>query len=250
MVASAMFLSTPPSRVATRSSRRPRPSLKVSIHATLAGGDAVEINPKSDVISVSIHATLAGGDIHASNACTTASHVSIHATLAGGDYASASAVVFAGVFLSTPPSRVATHRFPISLFALECFYPRHPRGWRPTTMGIMNLLTAFLSTPPSRVATHFFVLHSMLELLFLSTPPSRVATKNPEAFGLKFDCFYPRHPRGWRHRRIHLVPLAPCFYPRHPRGWRPSVAFHCHLIVQVSIHATLAGGDQRQRQMR
>ena len=169
-----MFLSTPPSRVATvvllfigkpADSFYPRHPrgwrlkqgkhgvlvFKVSIHATLAGGDFAFkckvfvfckflSTPPSRVAtarprvwpwpaSVSIHATLAGGDrrldLHADGKT-----VSIHATLAGGD--------------GTAPGMAAT---------TNSFYPRHPRGWRRWNHSPVRTSPKFLSTPPSRVAT-------------------------------------------------------------------------------------------------
>ena len=57
--------------------------------------------------------------------------------------------------------------------------------------------------------------------MFLSTPPSRVAT-----IQAKFR------------DSIHAS-----FYPRHPRGWRPSRLLSVLPMCPVSIHATLAGGD-------
>ena len=194
-----MFLSTPPSRVATAISffimanilrfypRHPRgwrrgrdlgrtPGRHVSIHATLAGGDRRRIlvplypttflstppsrvatfpiiqainkcylflsTPPSRVAtmpmgcapsarSVSIHATLAGGDYPASRTKQQDKLVSIHATLAGGDAADCLQWQAMYEFLSTPPSRVAMWwRYPPAA-RLTCFYPRHPRGWRP-----------------------------------------------------------------------------------------------------------------------
>ena len=56
---------------------------------------------------VSIHATLAGGDISLLKSGWT-TVVSIHATLAGGDAASRPRSRAYALFLSTPPSRVAT----------------------------------------------------------------------------------------------------------------------------------------------
>ena len=103
------------------------------------------------------------------------------------------------MFLSTPPSRVATFALPMQGTRLNCFYPRHPRGWR---LHFIKLNTAiangsihatlaggdmtidsffflnrrmFLSTPPSRVATAHKI-NAMWARVFLSTPPSRVAT--------------------------------------------------------------------------
>ena len=146
-----MFLSTPPSRVATRRPRSPSApgtcfyprhprgwrlllflsrllGQDVSIHATLAGGDLIEL-VASVVILVSIHATLAGGDP------------------------------------TTEPK--ASYK--------KSFYPRHPRGWRREHCKPECVILVFLSTPPSRVATRIPVKLSPQEM-FLSTPPSRVAT--------------------------------------------------------------------------
>ena len=57
------------------------------------------------------------------------------------------------VFLSTPPSRVATGRVGHVVRAVLRFYPRHPRGWRPAECNCDGNFEKFLSTPPSRVAT-------------------------------------------------------------------------------------------------
>ena len=147
-----MFLSTPPSRVATKpafflgcedvvsihatlaggdsaSRCRPRRTARVSIHATLAGGDWRRRHERKR-ICVSIHATLAGGD-HKLLCHRPAVLVSIHATLAGGDSAETLVMSIYQQFLSTPPSRVATRQF----------------------ISAVIVLGMFLSTPPSRVAT-------------------------------------------------------------------------------------------------
>ena len=79
-----MFLSTPPSRVATARRQNPQQEQKVSIHATLAGGDEVGLAGGTEAAYVSIHATLAGGDAEKAVELMD-NNVSIHATLAGGD---------------------------------------------------------------------------------------------------------------------------------------------------------------------
>ena len=56
-------------------------------------------------------------------------------------------------------------------------------------------------------------------------------------------CFYPRHPRGWRLSSALPSGTASGFYPRHPRGWRQVGKARQIGVVDVSIHATLAGGD-------
>ena len=84
----------------------------------------------------------------------------------------------------------------------------------------------------------------MLSNWFLSTPPSRVATILLVHFLLIYKSFYPRHPRGWRRYGLSSGAGAYRFYPRHPRGWRPIQRNREHNHFSVSIHATLAGGDQ------
>ena len=103
-----MFLSTPPSRVAT---------------------DGAVVIARVD--KVSIHATLAGGDQQPVRRIYAHRRVSIHATLAGGDCCRRRANMYEKMFLSTPPSRVATVGGGVMCRTGLCFYPRHPRGWRP-----------------------------------------------------------------------------------------------------------------------
>ena len=125
------------------------------------------------------------------------------------------------MFLSTPPSRVATVGWAIAHPFTLCFYPRHPRGWRQPPEAGTAEAGEFLSTPPSLVATrvHLAALRQCVR-------------------------FYPRHPRGWRPRTTFCILAHPFrFYPRHPRGWRPLVHGRQGRALRVSIHATLAGGD-------
>ena len=124
-------------------------------------------------------------------------------------------------FLSTPPSRVATVTVIRIIKFITGFYPRHPRGWRPATSadGPGRISVSIHATlaggdcPGTRFVT--------ARTLFLSTPPSRVATTS----------------RQTRHR------FSRGFYPRHPRGWRRRSGYSERQHRQVSIHATLAGGD-------
>ena len=195
-------------------------SMPVSIHATLAGGDgAVRLVAFSLTCFYPRHPRgwrqgRFGILVHLVN-------VSIHATLAGGDIDQHQRPAADHLFLSTPPSRVATSGI--------------SSGWVCNSM--------FLSTPPSRVATHTDVpafelrqvsIHATLAggdgspafscsfaFKFLSTPPSRVAT-----------------PKVGR-----CCLCAASFYPRHPRGWRRPESQRRRWLEGVSIHATLAGGD-------
>ena len=146
--------------------------------------------------------------------------VSIHATLAGGDTEWRGGAESETRFLSTPPSRVATGRRRRPGPRENCFYPRHPRGWRRGSLAKKTPPKLFLSTPPSRVATANSPVQTG-KYKFLSTPPSRVATFTASLKSSVLLSFYPRHPRGWRRN-------APC---------------SDEIFVPVSIHATLAGGD-------
>ena len=202
-------------------------AIDVSIHATLAGGDAIKVWPNSRwSVFLSTPPSRVATAAAARNSqdafsfyprhprgwrpklpCknTLSIAVSIHATLAGGDASSSSSIDSRRLFLSTPPSRVAT-----------------AKGLDKVTDKL-----EFLSTPPSRVATalakiagdfYYVSIHatlaggdfggsscSSISSMFLSTPPSRVAT---------------------------------------------FVLLKKHKNSRVSIHATLAGGDADAKKMR
>ena len=147
-----MFLSTPPSRVATAFNNVHSSFDKVSIHATLAGGDSDSAGVRNQRI------------------CFYPRHPR------GWRRNSLFGNRSVNVFLSTPPSRVATKKLIRLPTSLSGFYPRHPRGWRRQraasgrcvclvsihatlaggdagTKTFLKCSEAFLSTPPSRVAT-------------------------------------------------------------------------------------------------
>ena len=101
-------------------------------------------------------------------------------------------------FLSTPSARRATSSFTLLPPAGTSFYPRPPRGGRPTAGGLDLLGQGFLSTPSARRATHGcqhfggtgrLSIHALREEgdgsrldavppagIFLSTPSARRAT--------------------------------------------------------------------------
>ena len=61
VIAGATFQSTPPSREATRPQFHHFFRARISIHASLAGGDIAALKIKARE-NISIHASLAGGD--------------------------------------------------------------------------------------------------------------------------------------------------------------------------------------------
>ena len=192
-----MFLSTPPSRVATPwlPHCRRRPACFYPRHPR--GWRQPPDRPQAPPLYVSIHATLAGGDLPAP-----------------------AGVLSGCLFLSTPPSRVATGDDLLYMFPIYGFYPRHPRGWR--------LLVLVLHSHQQVVSIHATLAGGDIP----QSPP-------PAPYGR----FYPRHPRGWRRGALLW---------KHTRG---GVSIHATLAggdsterpvavqQQVSIHATLAGGD-------
>ena len=55
--------------------------------------------------------------------------------------------------------------------------------------------------------------------------------------------FYPRSPRGERHRETEGIKERKYFYPRSPRGERPIAVFGQAAFKQISIHAPREGSD-------
>ena len=122
------------------------------------------------------------------------------------------------------------------------FYPRPPRGGRHRSATHPRTRCQFLSTPSARRATSA-VNSTRHTDRFLSTPSARRATyqpivgkgfKNISIHALREEgdstptsqtallvYFYPRPPRGGRHRlRSALLLRFSDFYPRPPRGGR------------------------------
>ena len=237
-----MFLSTPPSRVATHSAGQGHSKLLVSIHATLAGGDA-QTAPSLRLTTCFYPRHPRGWRRVHFDPAARRELVSIHATLAGGDTRT--------IWQRTRP---------------RSFYPRHPRGWRPKIPCMATSGALFLSTPPSRVATRCWSciwrgepvsihatlaggdpgrsgarpakpcvsIHATLaggDILsawfmlpyrqFLSTPPSRVATTVRYGGAGNIKTFLSTPPS-----RVATTQTR-----------------HCTAHRTVSIHATLAGGD-------
>ena len=169
--------------------------------------------------------------------------ISIHALREEGDACTHPVFDVAIVFLSTPSARRATSGDNTQSLPICDFYPRPPRGGRPSAF------------PPGRPGCRISI-HALREegdsrsaavcaaiMRFLSTPSARRATRrgrSPGAFiyisihalreegdlsliplGVVHSYFYPRPPRGGRRhagRRNHH--LHRDFYPRPPRGGR------------------------------
>ena len=101
------FQSTPPSRVATKQQFAVVCKVVISIHTTLAGGDAKNMNTQVTELQISIHTTLAGGDTPIRTIAYSHPNFNPHHPR-GWRHAHFTFSLPYAAFQSTPPSRVAT----------------------------------------------------------------------------------------------------------------------------------------------
>ena len=125
--------------------------------------------------------------------------ISIHALREEGDAIAIAQAAEASVFLSTPSARRATGAIHGGETFQWNFYPRPPRGGRPQSTCKEAPTWQFLSTPSARRATPDGGCVA-LWTIFLSTPSARRATSSTTAISQLLGNFYPRPPRGGRHR--------------------------------------------------
>ena len=147
--------------------------------------------------------------------------ISIHALREEGDPITKPCSSKLFVFLSTPSARRATGLgslcccgLPISIHALReegdstsmsfaaaflHFYPRPPRGGRPSPSPGFRLITQFLSTPSARRATRRYL--RLCSPWSISIHALREEGDSIRFFGISvasYFYFYPRPPRGGR----------------------------------------------------
>ena len=111
------------------------------------------------------------------------------------------------LFLSTPSARRATHRCAGGLNVQADFYPRPPRGGRRSRLDAVPPAGIFLSTPSARRATLCRVLHRQAGRISIHALREEGDQGPRSEAGHRTD-FYPRPPRGGRHR------FSGCFYAR------------------------------------
>ena len=103
------------------------------------------------------------------------SRISIHALREEGDTGPPKQVKITVQFLSTPSARRATLQCLVTWSSHRYFYPRPPRGGRPSAAGQHAEPDRFLSTPSARRATPRPQKWPWYKK-FLSTPSARRAT--------------------------------------------------------------------------
>ena len=195
--------------------------MKISIHALREEGDQGTVDI-AQATPISIHALREEGD----DRCVVddcVHNISIHALREEGD-----APLFED--LAVP----------------MYFYPRPPRGGRPTSISVAFAFLRFLSTPSARRATYVSSTWKRITR-FLSTPSARRATYRLVRLA-KFDEFLstPSARRATQRRGGEKSSMAN-FYPRPPRGGRQAGESVRRTYLWISIHALREEGDTATR---
>ena len=125
---------------------------------------------------ISIHASLAGGDGLTRGSSFSRAHFNPRLPR-GRRLTSLPTRSLMCPFQSTPPSREATRARTDRSASSLYFNPRLPRGRRPRLTVDQALTLTFQSTPPSREATRALIALDEYYGPFQSTPPSREATR-------------------------------------------------------------------------
>ena len=145
-------------------------------------------------------------------------------------------------FLSTPSARRATGAVQGRDLRSDDFYPRPPRGGRPTSQKNCRAVSLFLSTPSARRATRR--VKGQRPLSGISIHALR-EEGDPTAYCRCCFCrhFYPRPPRGGRQGAVALS-MIPTVFLSTPSARRATAAVLPSQIAScISIHALREEGD-------
>ena len=172
-------------------------------------------------------------------------------------------------FLSTPSARRATRSASPSMSALSDFYPRPPRGGRPTT-GLSDwqsstnfyprpprggrqansttkaIAKAFLSTPSARRATYRSTTESGRTPISIHALREEGDRKQQKQRRLKSISIHALREEGDRQEKA-IASLIENFYPRPPRGGRHAKLAYPFASGHISIHALREEGDSKNR---
>ena len=169
--------------------------------------------------------------------------ISIYALREEGDRTLTGKWPKARAFLSTPSARRATLQCLVTWSSHRYFYPRPPRGGRPSAAGQHAEPDRFLSTPSARRATPRPQKWPWYKK-FLSTPSARRATPNLQHLSIGFFEFLSTPSARRATRCCHPSGLLlRHFYPRPPRGGRPALGTLRKPDGTISIHALREEGD-------
>ena len=168
---------------------------------------------------ISIHALREEGDEIRFRLFGIHCAISIHALREEGDYPRLIKSIIKTNFYPRPP-RGGRPTTAANEPQQTDFYPRPPRGGRRKDKKVFTQTAKFLSTPSARRATVAPLPDVPLSALFLSTPSARRATMPHLLRRALHQHFYPRPPRGGRRGKVYHGLRHNNFYPRPPRGGR------------------------------
>ena len=190
---------------------------------------------------ISIHASLAGGDADGRDLHCTYS-ISIHASLAGGDAVDYRSAIRAAIFQSTPPSREATP-MAVTYTALTAFQSTPPSREATNSPAKPKPLNTFQSTPPSREATRYSLMVSLA--LSISIHASLAGGDDQGCVGQAVAAYFnPRLPRGRRRSRTFGTAQDAAFQSTSPSREATRQQPKRIIVLDISIHVSLAGGDK------
>ena len=190
------FLPAPSARRATEHTVVLVCSCVISIHALREEGDPGRDRRRR--WSGHFYPRPPRGGRHAGEALRVGSVIiSIHALREEGDLIRLLCMANSAIFLSTPSARRATAQLAALTAELEDFYPRPPRGGRPSTPPPWSSVAHFYPRPPrggrpalpgDLLVLFFISIHALREEGDGGTPGARLCAAH----------FYPRPPRGGR----------------------------------------------------
>ena len=153
-------------------------------------------------------------------------------------------------FLSTPSARRATRPLCRKITLPRDFYPRPPRGGRPSTRRWIPGYSLFLSTPSARRATghtdgpappQSISIHALRE--------EGDTTTLVESLSRLYISIHALREEG-DDKAIHTQYNRRYFYPRPPRGGRPNNPAERLIQLRISIHALREEGDAASARFR
>ena len=170
--------------------------------------------------------------------------ISIHALREEGDSEVPGMYAAKSKFLSTPSARRATAlcELDAALNKISIHALREEGDAAPT--GGFQGGSRFLSTPSARRATPFAACWTIPTKISIHALREEGDPPGHQQGPRSSPNFYPRPPRGGRHRpRCLRTAGQQHFYPRPPRGGRPGLASMREPMYFISIHALREEGD-------
>mgnify|MGYP000366404707 CR=1 FL=1 len=224
----AYFYPRPP-----RGGRRPRlrcqnQTRAISIHALREEGDLALVVADAGDVPISIHALREEGDVILMYLLTITSVFLSTPSARRATFVPSRLLWEHFEFLSTPSARRATGFGAQTPSGGYDFYPRPPRGGRPSTPGFATLSYNFYPRPP-RGGRQDSETNGFRIIKFLSTPSARRATTRP-----------PR-PRRWHSISIHA--LREEGDPDAPRLTEMRKLFLSTPSARRATHPPVGGGD-------